>query len=1031
MKIIKKHSTLLFFSTILWLFSSLVSAGSSYNLQTHILSMPVVSIDGANLEVNLNFDGDKKFTLIDSKPSTQSSDQPVIFNSGTGVATIPYVVVAETGQAYTATLTLISSNPVVTLELTSLKKIDEDSSIVIQEIYNLNLKHNDICRKGDQIRVKGLNLDKLESPDLMFASISIARIAKYIKKEEKALYFECQKTEHYGDIDIFLKSDTVASRATVLTSLAVSTPVITDVSYNSTTNKITVTGFNLNKQLTINLGDVNVKLDQQNGDPNTFSFTAYALIKSGELKVIVDGAHSNSVWVKINKTIKGKIKFVSNGVDSTHLVVGVNEDDNHPSVSGDFQMDGYRGKPTFIPVFFHSPDQNERPEYILHLAAIALPEDEFIEVSPVSTAIALLWTGMNVELSISPNDYIQFREQIAALPETILFTNLLAQKLAINPLIMQEEFKVGALYDANFSALSATYQLIGQYQTSREEEKSRVSFFRKADSKKAKVTPKEVDDIQIYESDNNDGNITVENDTQLFLAVEIKDVEGVTLQKYPPSSFSALISKPQNSWSIASEKAYKQPEGKHSIVTVLTPGRKNNHNPLICQTSDLCTHLTIRTQVERVLFPFIDGIFKISGSKVSQIIITASQKIVFGVGAALSGESSENVMNVIVDGILDDFLNTGGPGPLAKYYMTIYGIPPVDVILEKIGGQIAMQGIPIVGQIRTALKIIDLASTGATVAVAIFDIESTNKEINFNVQFPVKIKSVYPSQFQENELKNDITIHGDRFGAVIDEENGRKVYPEVYFRDPEGVIKSIEVNENNIKDNGKQLIIKLPDEFKKPTTKFPLDLAIRHPTTNPNPDFPIVDNAIDLISGFQITGIDRDESLVLNGYCHSPRCGTALNEVSSSAAYLNWTGFNPSSSTHSVMFLNRKLKVCKIPTTKSQLGRVCYDSARTSYDRTGERLLPEQFIQPEGSIAAVFKTYPVSVFSSQHIKMPYRCPDNYVVVEHDPNKKYRVEWEMFLEKREFNSDSGLFEPVERTQTVNFAYDCHYYFQSDL
>ncbi len=95
MKIIKKRSTLLFFSSILWLFSSLVSAGSSYNLQSHILSMPVVSIDG----VNLDFDGDKKFILIDSKLSTQSSDQPVVFNSATGVVTIPYVVVAETGQA--------------------------------------------------------------------------------------------------------------------------------------------------------------------------------------------------------------------------------------------------------------------------------------------------------------------------------------------------------------------------------------------------------------------------------------------------------------------------------------------------------------------------------------------------------------------------------------------------------------------------------------------------------------------------------------------------------------------------------------------------------------------------------------------------------------------------------------------------------------------------------------------------------------------------------------------------------------------
>ena len=103
--------------------SSLVSTGSSYNIQTHILTMPVVSIDGAKYEVNLDFDGDKKFTLIDSKPSTQPSDQPVAFNSATGRVTIPYIEVIELGKAYFASLTLVAIEPVITLELTSLEEM--------------------------------------------------------------------------------------------------------------------------------------------------------------------------------------------------------------------------------------------------------------------------------------------------------------------------------------------------------------------------------------------------------------------------------------------------------------------------------------------------------------------------------------------------------------------------------------------------------------------------------------------------------------------------------------------------------------------------------------------------------------------------------------------------------------------------------------------------------------------------------------------------------------------------------------------
>ncbi len=88
-----------------------------------------------------------------------------------------------------------------------------------------------------------------------------------------------------------------------MTSLAVSTPAITNVSYNSTTNKITVTGINLNKQLTIHLGGISIELDNQTGDPDVFSF-ADSLMKSGKLKVIADEAHSNSIWVKVDRIIK-------------------------------------------------------------------------------------------------------------------------------------------------------------------------------------------------------------------------------------------------------------------------------------------------------------------------------------------------------------------------------------------------------------------------------------------------------------------------------------------------------------------------------------------------------------------------------------------------------------------------------------------------------------------------------------------------------------------------------------------------------
>lgn len=122
-KIISKHSVLLLITTATWLFTTQVFARSSYNLKTHVLYMPTVSVDGVYQEVYLTFDGDKTFTLMDSKLANQTSDQLVIYDSTTGIATIPYVEIAGVDKAYSASLTLVSVNPVVTLKLTSLEEI--------------------------------------------------------------------------------------------------------------------------------------------------------------------------------------------------------------------------------------------------------------------------------------------------------------------------------------------------------------------------------------------------------------------------------------------------------------------------------------------------------------------------------------------------------------------------------------------------------------------------------------------------------------------------------------------------------------------------------------------------------------------------------------------------------------------------------------------------------------------------------------------------------------------------------------------
>ncbi|MCP4451908.1 MAG: hypothetical protein GY809_10630, partial [Planctomycetes bacterium] len=176
----------------------------------------------------------------------------------------------------------------------------------------------------------------------------------------------------------------------------------------------------------------------------------------------------------------------------------------------------------------------EYPRYSVYLEGLALKDDSFITLDSQSTALAIIWNALGVDRLIPESSLVKARDLFNDLEEIIDLGLLLEAKLAEDPFILNTGDV--ELQDQMELALLATAQLIedgiadGSLSYSAVPSARMISpmgLFR-ADTI---VTPSEVDDIKVYERDNT-GNLSLENDTQLYLSTQITTSDGTVLRPH-------------------------------------------------------------------------------------------------------------------------------------------------------------------------------------------------------------------------------------------------------------------------------------------------------------------------------------------------------------------------------------------------------------------------------------------------------------------------------------------------------------------
>ena len=536
--------------------------------------------------------------------------------------------------------------------------------------------------------------------------------------------------------------------------------------------------------------------------------------------------NSNEIQVALSRTIAGNVQLPKNStIDVTKLEVALSLfEETFVNADGSFVTEVNFTGSTVITSLLELPDSSEtNPRYAPYLRAVVLESDTSILIDTLSTAVALVWQGIGVNALVEQSSLFTTRSLLAELPEIQALGNLLEAKLATNPYILSSGSAINSeIESVAEEALIAAATAIQSKITNETSMNSSMHLLGKF-GEDAEVTPSEADGISIFEQ-NNTGNITLKNDTQLYLSAKITADNGQVL--LPHISGYAGMAGPQGYGLLflATSTDYKHPNSQNCIVEVITPGIDLEYDPRTHTATyfHVWKWLYIRTVVERVLWPILSELLPfVSKDDFITILFNHAPNLVDIITTKLlQGKITESIKSLFTL-LWQDFASIP-PGPITKALVKKFS--------ENIKN-IAEQGFAkAAAKIAAKTKIIlNLTSNYVNSLDAWNDILITDQVINFKVKFPLKIEEVIPSKVKPNGKNKNFSILGNGFGEI---KRGiwpfdSTLKPKVIFTDTNGRTHTIEPT--NISQNGTLMDVLVKGGWLDENTKGPLKVGVHHP----------------------------------------------------------------------------------------------------------------------------------------------------------------------------------------------------------
>lgn len=317
------------------------------------------------------------------------------------------------------------------------------------------------------------------------------------------------------------------------------------------------------------------------------------------------------------------------------------------------------------------------------------------------------------------------------------------------------------------------------------------------------VTPGEQFDIRVFQTDLRTGNLSVENDTSVYLSAEVRNSVGHALQPHIASYFDLKTLSPQRGLFLAFDASVgnlSAPGGRNADVDIVTPGLRMPQ-PSDTRGTEAQFFLRFRTIVDRVLLPVFNEVVgaKLNPGPIAQSFLIHNYDVVQDVRSAFAAGNAQSAVSLVVNAFLRDADNLG---PMTRLIARMaFGVA------ARPGGVIARIAARLASNLNLTANVVNRAATfGAAVGVAkaIDDFVNTPGLLQWRVEFGLEITESSPLTLERRRRPQTLCLQGVGFRQT----DGTAA--EVVAQNTEGI--GIDVEDVRVNENGTEMCVYLGSE---------------------------------------------------------------------------------------------------------------------------------------------------------------------------------------------------------------------------
>jgi PKD repeat protein len=585
------------------------------------------------------------------------------------------------------------------------------------------------------------------------------------------------------------------------------TPVLFQQSASSTAagTQITLAGENLAGKGRVEIGGVAVAYNNTNDDSLTVRLPSS--LSGDSLRLVTGNGPSNTIDLRVTHAVSGQVTLSSGlaaSISPDQLVVLNNFIETiTPQTNGRFTAVPTNAAGAEVLTAFLPDEEGEGGSPIYY--AYVLPSDSSTSFNALSTAVAVVITTTLADQLVSVNELAALRATISNLPAVRAFADAIDAALRAN--IAMWDAPPQPVLDAFVAAADEVRELFPN------DEASNRMGSRKAEIE-ATIDPTEQYDVMVTQTPRT-GNVTIENDTSLYLSAQFKKTDGsgkVIFSHISHENDPYIIGPqlPNIFW--AKKKDFPAPNYQDCEIEIASPGLLGKEPPV-----SLKDDLGYRFLIDVALVPILTNVFGNSGKVMATNLLLINRDKLLEVQDNIRDGEYESAVITFYTAILEDIV---AKGPLTQKALSqINADNRVRLAVYERWNKIG------VSRFNWVLGTLKWGSLALNIEKAIYDLSNVPGIMTFDVTFPVEIQEILPSPLCRDGGDVDLRVKGSNIGELwIVDANGKGKYVSPQLRLVDGSGKTTEIEATRIVDN-REVTFPLPgDLVKEAQSPFQLTL---------------------------------------------------------------------------------------------------------------------------------------------------------------------------------------------------------------